>query len=250
VRKLLDPAYWLRALSHPIVLVGLLVDLMPIYGVLTWGWSAVPLVMLYWMENVVAGVMTIPRLIISGASYGAIGLLAGAGLSLFFTFHYGLFCAVHGTFLIVFAAMAESPAAIGSAPMMDVSGMFDFGLRSGLHVDWMLYVIVAFQIIVFLWEFVIKSGWKNTNPMAEMFAPYGRIIVLHFGIFAGAAALFALGQPMVGVLALILFRAAWGIVTNAGRAGLGGMEAGLDAAIEKMGGRDQFEKLLRGEKVD
>ena len=43
--------------------------------------------------------------------------------------------------------------------------------------------------------------------MAEMFAPYGRIVVLHFGIFAGAGALFLLGQPMVGVLALILFRA-------------------------------------------
>ncbi len=255
MRKLLDPAYWLRALSHPIVLVGLLVDLMPIYGVIAWGWSAVPLVMLYWMENIIAGVMTIPRLIISGASYGAMGLLAGTGLSLFFTFHYGLFCLVHGTFLVAlteFGSVLQGGGVDGlqSAPFMDVFGMFQFGLDSGVHVDWMIYVIVAFQVVVFLWEFVLKGGWKNTNPMAEMFAPYGRIIILHFGIFAGAAALFALGQPMVGVLALILFRAVWGIVTNAGRAGLGGMEAGLDAAIEKMGGRDQFEKLMRGEKVD
>jgi hypothetical protein len=36
--------------------------------------------------------------------------------------------------------------------------------------------------------------------MAEMFAPYSRIVVLHIGIFVGAAALFLLGQPMLGVL--------------------------------------------------
>jgi hypothetical protein len=67
---------------------------------------------------------------------------------------------------------------------------------------------------------------------------------LHFGIFAGAAALFLLGQPMVGVLALILFRAAYGIVSNSKRFG---MEAGLDAAVNKMGGREAFEKLMKGQ---
>lgn len=247
MKKLLDPGYWARALSHPIVLVGLFVDLLPIYGVVVWGWSAVPLVMLYWMENIIAGVMTIPRLIISGASFGAVGALGGAGLSLFFVFHYGLFCLVHGTFLIVFASMAAGPENISSAPFMDVFGIFRFGLESGLHVDWMIYAIIAFQIVVFFWEFIIKGEWKRTNPAAEMMAPYGRIIVLHFGIFAGAAALFLLGQPMVGVLALILFRAVWGVVTNSKRFG---MEAGIDAATDKFSKREDFEKLMRGQNVD
>jgi hypothetical protein len=235
--------YWARALSHPLVLAGLVIDLLPIYGVIAWGWNAVPLVMLYWMENVVAGIMTIPRLVISGASYGGFGFLAGAGLSLFFTFHYGLFCLVHGTFLVAFASIGN-PEGMGTAPFADIFGIFRFGLDSGLHVDWMIYIIAAFQVLVFLWEFIIKGEWKNTNPMAEMFAPYSRIILLHFGIFAGAAALFLLGQPMVGVLALILFRAAYGIVSNSKRFG---MEAGVDAALDKMGGREKFEKLLKGQ---
>jgi hypothetical protein len=243
VTKLLNPAYWGRALSNPMVLVGLAVDLLPIYAVFAWGWNAVPLVMLYWMENVIAGVMTIPRLVISGASYGAIGTLAGLGLSVFFVFHYGLFCLVHGTFLIAFASIGD-PQGIGSAPFMDVLGMFRFGIDSGCHVVWMVYAIAAFQLLVFLVEFIFKGEWKRSNPMAEMFAPYSRIIVLHFGIFAGAAALFLLGQPMVGVLALILFRAVWGVMTNSKRFG---MEAGLDAAVDRMGKREQFEKLLRGQ---
>jgi hypothetical protein len=120
-----------------------------------------------------------------------------------------------------------------------------------MHVEWMLYIIGGFQVLVFVWEFLIKGEWKDTNPMAEMFAPYGRIIVLHFALFAGAAALIVLGQPMIGVLALILFRAVWGVITNAGRAGVKlGIESDWNTAVAKMGGREQFEKALRGENVD
>jgi hypothetical protein len=243
VNKLFNPMYWARALSHPLVLVGLLVDLAPIYGVIAWGWNAVPLVMLYWLENVVAGVMTIPRLIISGTGYGGVGFFAGAALSVFFVFHYGLFCFVHGTFLMVFASIGD-PEGMAGIGIGDPLSIVNFALGSGLHVDWMIGVIAAFQLLIFLWEFIAKGEWKNTNPMAEMFAPYARIVVLHFGIFAGAAALFLLGQPMVGVLALIVFRALWGIVTNSKRFG---MEAGIDAAVDKIGSREKFEKLLKGQ---
>ncbi len=230
--------------------LGLAVDLLPIYGVLAWGWDAVPLVMLYWMENIVAGAMTLPRVVIAGASFGPMGLLAGLGVSVFFVFHYGLFCLVHGTFLVGFAAFAE-PQAINSLPMGDLFGIFQFGLDSGLHVDWMLYAIAMSQVLVFVWEFLIKGGWKDTNPMAEMFAPYSRIVVLHFALFVGAGALFVLGQPMVGVLGLILFRAIWGVITNAGRAGIAfGPEAGISEALARMGGREQFEKAMRGEKTE
>jgi hypothetical protein len=249
VNKLLNPAFWARALTHPVVLLGLAVDLLPIYGVIAWGWGATPLVMLYWMENVVAGVMTVPRIVISGATFGGPGMLAGAGLSVFFIFHYGLFCAVHGTFLVVFATFFADPDLAQSAPVMDVLGMIRFGLSSGLHVDWMLYAIIGMQVVVFLSDFVFKGEWKTSNPIAEMFAPYSRIIVLHFGIFAGAAALFALGQPMVGVLALIVFRAVYGVLTNSKSAGIA-IESGFDKAMEKLGKREDFAKLLRGEKVD
>lgn len=250
MNRIFDPAYWARALGQPMVWLGLAFDLLPIYGVIAWGWNAVPLVMLYWMENIVAGVMTLPRIFIAGASFGPMGFLAGLGLCVFFVFHYGLFCLVHGTFLVGFAAFAE-PQEPGSLPMGDLFGIFQFGLNSGLHVDWMLYAIALFQILVFVWEFLIKGGWKDTNPMAEMFAPYGRIIVLHFALFVGAGALFILNQPMIGVLGLILFRAVWGVVTNAGRAGIPfGPETGLNEALAKMGGREQFEKALRGEKIE
>lgn len=245
MNNLFNPMSWARALSKPIVLIGLAVDLFPIVGVLVFGWNAVPLVMLYWMENIIAGVLTVPRIFISGASYGVAGLVAGVFLSVFFVFHYGLFCAVHGTFLMAFIAMGEGTLGTEPPIMMDVWAMFQFGLTSGTHVAWFVYAIIAFQLLVLISDFVIKGEWKTSNPMAEMFAPYGRIIVLHIAIFAGAGALFLLGQPMIGVLALIAFRAIYGVVTNS--RGEFGFDGSFNKAMQGASSREYFEKMMRGE---
>ena len=57
MKRLFEIGFWARALRNPIVLTGLAVDLAPIYGVLAWGWGAAPLVLIYWSENVITGVM-------------------------------------------------------------------------------------------------------------------------------------------------------------------------------------------------
>lgn len=243
-----NPASWGRALTKPLVLLGLAVDLFPIYGVIAFGWNAVPLVMLYWMENIIAGAFTIPRIFVSGASFGGAGFLLGAFLCVFFVFHYGLFCAVHGTFLMVFIAMGDSSLANQPPVMMDVGAMFRFGLTSAPNVEYFVCAIIGFQALVLLWEFFVKGEWKTTNPMAEMFAPYGRIIVLHFAIFAGAGALFLLGQPVIGVVGLILFRAVYGVISNSG--GAFGFENEFTKSLEAARNREAFMKAMRGEKVD
>lgn len=244
MNKILNPAAWGRALRRPLVLTGLAVDLFPIYGVIAFGWNAVPLVMLYWMENIIAGLMTLPRIFLAGASFGFRGVIAGLFFCGFFFIHYGLFCAVHGSFLIAFIGFGEGALDEVLPAVMDVPAMFAFGLRAGAHIDWFVFSIFAFQLMVFVFIFVLRREWKNTTPAAEMRAPYGRIVVLHFGIFAGAAALFILGQPLIGVLALIVFRSLFGIITN------GSYEFGFDnqlsLRLEGAKGREIFEQALQG----
>lgn len=241
MKKLLDPGYWARALRNPIVLAGLAIDLTPVAGVLLWGWGAAPLVLLYWMENIIAGVMTLPRLVMSSASFGGWGLLAGVALSAFFIFHYGLFCAVHGSFLMVFLAFSPGGGGLNTAVMMDVPEMMRVGLQSGLYMTWMVGLVCVWQVFLFFWEFVMKSAWKTSNPMAEMFAPYQRIVIMHFAIFAGAGALILLGEPMIGVLALIVLRALFGIVNNSE------MDKKDPFKESNLPTRAQFEAALRGE---
>lgn len=219
VKKLLDPAYWARALRNPLVLLGLAVDLIPVYAVLVWGWTAAPLVMLYWLENVVAGVMTLPRILLSGAAFGWRGVLMAIFFGGFFTFHYGLFCFVHGIFLQVFMMMSPGwqERQLGNAAFMDDPvGLIGGALSAGPNMVWVVAAGVALQVVLLVWQFGVKGEWKTTNPMSEMFAPYPRIVVLHFGIFVGAGALFLLGEPMIGVLGLIIFRALWGVLSRSG----------------------------------
>jgi hypothetical protein len=214
MNKLLDRGYWARALQNPAVLIGLGIDLLPIYAVLAWGWDATPLVLLYWLENVVIGAMTIPRIMISGAAFGAGGVIAGLFLSGFFVVHYGLFCFVHGTFLMAMSQAWDAPGP--TSGIDDPISMIGLALQSGQHIAWIVGIGLAWQLVLLGWQFIWRGEWRQTNPMVEMMAPYGRIVVVHLGIFAGAFALFALGQPMIGVLALILFRAAYGVISKGG----------------------------------
>ena len=219
MKKLLDPAYWARALRNPLVLLGIAVDLIPVYAVLVWGWTAAPLVMLYWLENVVAGAMTLPRILLSGAAFGWRGILMAMFFCAFFTFHYGLFCFVHGMFLQGFMMMSPSwqeRMGQGAGFMDDPVGLVGIALSSGPNMMLVVGAGVALQLVLLVWQFGVKGEWKTSNPMSEMFAPYPRIVVLHIGIFVGAGGLFLLGEPMMGVLALIIFRALWGVLSRSG----------------------------------
>jgi hypothetical protein len=232
VNKLLNPAYWARALSHPLVLLGLLVDLLPIYGVIAWGWNAVPLVMLYWMENVVAGVMTIPRLVISGASYGGVGLLAGSGLSLFFLFHYGMFWLVHGIFVFAlptFAGGSLGGGALGDGAFGD--GAFGGGGGADICLDpggfpidcaggafgeviWSSVLIGAVALFLshgasFLLNYIGRGEYLTANPGGQMARVYGRVVVLHLTIIFGAFVVAFLGSPIGALLVLVVLKTAF-----------------------------------------
>jgi len=50
---------------------------------------------------------------------------------------------------------------------------------------------------------------------------------------------------MVGVLALIVFRAIYGVITNGSKEF--GFETGFNKAVQSMANREYFEKAMRGE---
>ena len=95
-RRFFDPDLFARTYRDPLALLSLFVDLLPIFAIFAFGWGATPLVALYWLENLVIGVVTLARML--GAFFANMGANAMAlFLGPFFVVHYGLFCHCHCT---------------------------------------------------------------------------------------------------------------------------------------------------------
>lgn len=207
--------FWRRAISDPLIASGLAVDLAPFAAVLFSGWGAAAIVMYYWVENLLIGLATIPRILVSSVtSAGPAGLFLGVFVTCFFTVHYGMFCFGHGVFLMSFLPGMDT----GNMPFPGPDGLL--GMVGQVLATWpsmrfLLLLTAGYMAALFVLQYWKHRDYQANNPVKEMFAPYGRIVVLHIGIFAGAAGLMAVGDPMVGVLALILLRAAFGVFMNA-----------------------------------
>jgi hypothetical protein len=140
--------YRRTATSRSAILL-LLANLIPLVGVLFFGWSLLTILVLYWLENGIVGFWNVPRIIMARGSMiprlpdlaesvalapapppptisittasgtRVLGPRAAArlaavprtGLAIFFLFHYGMFWLVHGIF--VFALPAFAGGALG-----------------------------------------------------------------------------------------------------------------------------------------
>ena len=85
---------WYRVSSSVGALVALvLANLVPLAGVLWFGWSIWTILTIYWVENGIVGFYNVLKM----AAVSGIGKL---GVIPFFILHYGMFWLVHGIFIL------------------------------------------------------------------------------------------------------------------------------------------------------
>jgi hypothetical protein len=182
------------------------------YGVLVLGWSVFAVMALFWLENVVIGVFNVARMLITGARLGAIGFVGSLAMAAFFTVHYGMFTAVHGVFVVMLFGGGE----LGRGAMD--GGLIGplFHMLNRLLADrdgWL-----AIGAVVALHAASFAQWWGSTRaapaPLKELMgAPYGRIMVLHVTLIAGAFLVQALRAPVAGALLLIALKLAYDLVS-------------------------------------
>jgi hypothetical protein len=197
LRKYLNPAF----LSDPRVLAAISINLMPVAGIVLFGWSAFVLMMLYWLENIVIGIVTLGKILVGSTLRDHRSLFATIPIGAFFVFHYGLFCFVHGIF--VWAIFGDANAAPGSP--FEMPGAIMAEIEASPEIFWGIVYLCAVYVIVFL-GWMISGAWRQTNAIVEMGKPYVRIVVLHVTIIAAGMPVIILGEPMVGVLILALIK--------------------------------------------
>lgn len=217
----------------------------PIACVILFGWPAGVLLLLYWCENVAIGAVNILKIAGSSLGFGRAGVAVGAFVIPFFTFHYGLFCFVHGAFVVVMGSWKNG---LGGASLATLdpspAGLYrlvETLARTEPGFGWSLLAIAGWQLLSFFTDWLAKGRFRDTNPVIQMVEPYGRIIVLHLTLFAGAVPVILLGNPLWAIVALAVLKTLFDL----GRLGdmrpapykLDESNAAFDELRRKMGGQ-------------
>jgi len=178
----------------------------PLFGVLFLGWRVFDVIILYWAENVVIGLINVLRMIackpgmslsnltpdgtepdLTDTQQRMVNRVSGAARLFvipFFVVHYGMFCFGH------FSA---------------VTGLFEGDLPDSWRSPLWLGVaaILVSHLISYWTNFIGRGEYKRTNVMQLMQRPYGRIIALHIAVIAGGFVVTLLGNPLPALLVLI-----------------------------------------------
>ena len=185
----------------PSSLVLIIANLLPLYGVLILGWPVFPLLLLFWLENVVIGLLNALRMLL--VDPGDIALWAAKLFMVpFFCFHYGMFTAVHGVLVIsLFGGKAYRHLDHGMWPIEGAwHAIADFDL------SWAFAALVASHVFSFVWNYLGHGEYRRTGLAVLMQQPYRRVIVLHLTIIIGGGITMALGSPLWALLLLIALK--------------------------------------------
>lgn len=222
------------------IAVAVAVNLIPIVGVILWGWSAFALIVLYWLENIVIGVRNLLSMLATALLGGGLNWIGALFFGAFFTVHYGMFCYGHGIFVMAMFGAAENGAFHGDT-MLDLAGAVRalFTAQSNLAIGFAS--IVLWQFVQFV-LFLVRGEVRRTNPLELMGAPYPRIVVLHVTIIFGGFILLGLNQPTGGVIMLALVKMAYDVAEIMGKAP--NFKIGRVRSNQAAGGGDDAQRLV------
>jgi hypothetical protein len=163
------------------------------------GWKIFPLLVLFWLENVIVGVFNVFKMLV--ASPTSPGQWAAKVFTIpFFCVHYGIFTLVHGVFVFVlfgdiFMQGAEFPSVTA------VSQVF-----GGFQIGWAALALFLSHLVSFIFNYIGKGEYKQSKVNDLMAQPYGRVVILHVTILAGGFLIGALGSPIFALLILIVLK--------------------------------------------
>jgi len=172
----------------------LIANILPLLGVMLWGWKVFDILLIFWLENVVIGIFNVVKML-SWIQYCR--LYIALPIVPFFILHYGGFTAGHGIFIL---AIFDAQSKISTDTIWQT-------LHAG---GWNMYLAIGgiflSHLFSFISNFLGKREIERTHIGLLMTAPYGRIVVMHLTIIIGGGAALALGQPLWALALLVLLK--------------------------------------------
>lgn len=182
-----------KILEHRSAQILLLVNLIPLVGVIFLGWNLFLIMFFYWSESLIIGFFNVLKLI-KVTPYPLNFFLPP-----FFTIHYGGFMTVHLIFIWVFFS---GPGLV--EPVMDYEPAMAILLNPYVIANWfLLFLSHAYS---YFFNFLGNSEYKILNFGQLMMSPYKRIFVMHLTILLGGFASFFLGLPPIAFVVMIFLK--------------------------------------------
>jgi hypothetical protein len=182
----------------------MIANLVPLYGVFFEGWDPFQLLLLYWFESAVLGILNIPRILLASAPQGgtssAGAILGKVFMAGFFTIHYGFFMAGHLAFLVMLCGAG------GMLGPSDVPSFVHGTLASTPSLWFPVFSLAGSHLVSFLLNDIGRHEYRDTNAAQAMFSVYGRIFAMHIVLLFGGFLLTLVRAPALLVGGLVLFK--------------------------------------------
>jgi len=191
-----SPTPFVRSPSASSALGLVIANVVPLVGVVAFGWDLFEVMWLYWMENAVIGIYALLRILTSGLMGShPLTWIPKLFVGGFFTVHYGFFWLGHGVFVYaLFGGGREAPEFDFSTHIAELAS-------GGLPIEGLVGLVLSHGAS-FVLNYLAGGERRGADPVSEMFRPYGRVVILHVAIIAGG---FLILLADGGVFALALF---------------------------------------------
>ena len=172
-------------------------NLLPLLGVLLWDWDVFFLLLLFWCENVIIGLFGIARMVVSSTTKS---IFEGLFLPVFFLVHYGGF--MFGHFMVLFGMYSGSLEDSGIA--VEPADYFQMLIE---NLSWVaLVALFVSHGWSFVENFMGNREHEKLTPQQAMALPYRRMFITHVALILGGFFLIETGQPLAGLVLLILMK--------------------------------------------
>ena len=199
----------------PGLIALVLANLLPLVGVLALGWQVFPIMLLYWIENIVVGCFTVLKIgtargvptpdeledmpgYRSGRRSWLGDRMSRVALQLLFIFNYGIFTLAQGMFVYILFSGRVVPQ---PGPPWSAS--------AGLNALWLVAVVcglVVSHAVSYRRNWLASGRYLTMSPVAASRQPVGRLLVLHITIIAAGWFVDWLGAPVGGLLVLVVLK--------------------------------------------
>jgi len=191
-----------------------LANLLPLVGVVGFGWDAFAICLLYWAENVVIGAYSVLRIVLVRMDR-PVEHLAKIIAVPFFAINFGGFCAVHGFFLLaLFAPQGQADHLLregswwGPLVFVQLLGLVIAQAWRSMPagMGWPVAGLALSHGISFVRYYLVRGECERADVRGQMGRPYTRIVVLHVAIVAGGFLVKAIGSPVALLFVLVAMK--------------------------------------------